>query len=274
MIALYISIDCFSTSGRRLIALTMLKTFPARARAASYSSFSGAGGVIGLDQADVRHRTDRSRRSRQFVRGRRRRPCCPSLWPHPVPRQEASVSGIVWLIYLAIIVAVIAAWWMVFTKAGEAGWKSIIPIYNIIVSLKIVGREWWWVILLIIPIVGFIDLDHRRPRPGQELRSGTGFGIGLAFLTPIFGAHPRLRQRHVPGCCRGAGVDARYGSSRPRVALDSERRCEDGLRPARKPASDHPRRLIVRRSRDPGWGPDWAGEQRRTLRLGVRRGCS
>ena len=97
------------------------------------------------------------------------------------------MSGIAWLIYLAIIVAVIAAWWMVFTKAGEAGWKSIIPIYNIIVLLKIVGREWWWVILLIIPIVGFIVWIIVALDLAKSFGRGTGFGIGLAFLTPIFG---------------------------------------------------------------------------------------
>ena len=49
------------------------------------------------------------------------------------------MNGIWWIIYLAFIVAVIAGWWMMFEKAGEAGWKSIIPIYNVIVLLKIVG---------------------------------------------------------------------------------------------------------------------------------------
>jgi hypothetical protein len=97
------------------------------------------------------------------------------------------VSGILWIVYLAIIVAVIAAWWMVFTKAGEAGWKSIIPIYNIIVILKIVGREWWWVLLMLIPIVNIfvwiiVSLDLAK-----SFGRGTGFGIGLAFLSPIFG---------------------------------------------------------------------------------------
>jgi hypothetical protein len=97
------------------------------------------------------------------------------------------VSGILWIVYLAIVVAVIAAWWMVFTKAGEAGWKSIIPIYNIIVILKIVGREWWWVILMVIPIVNIfvwiiVSLDLAK-----SFGRGTGFGIGLAFLSPIFG---------------------------------------------------------------------------------------
>src|SRR5215207_7628722 len=41
MIPLYSSIERFSTPGLRLIALTMLKTLPARSTAASYSSLSG-----------------------------------------------------------------------------------------------------------------------------------------------------------------------------------------------------------------------------------------
>ena len=42
----------------------------------------------------------------------------------------------------------IAGLWMMFEKAGEAGWKAIIPIWNTLVILKIVGRAWWWIILL------------------------------------------------------------------------------------------------------------------------------
>ena len=41
MIALYIPIDALRTSGFGLIDRTMLKTFPARPTAASYSSASG-----------------------------------------------------------------------------------------------------------------------------------------------------------------------------------------------------------------------------------------
>lgn len=96
------------------------------------------------------------------------------------------MSGIFWLIYLAIIVAVIAGWWMIFTKAGEAGWKSIIPIYNFIIILKIVGRDWWWVILLLIPIVNLIILIIVSLELAKSFGRGTGFGIGLAFLGFIF----------------------------------------------------------------------------------------
>lgn len=55
------------------------------------------------------------------------------------------------IIYLAIIVLMIASMWKVFTKAGKPGWAAIVPIYNIIVLLQIVGRPTWWIILFLIP---------------------------------------------------------------------------------------------------------------------------
>jgi hypothetical protein len=96
------------------------------------------------------------------------------------------MNGIWWIIYLAFIIGVIAGWWMMFEKAGEAGWKSIIPIYNIIILLKIVGRDWWWVLLMLIPIVGFIIWIIVALDLAKVFGKGTGFAIGLIFLTPIF----------------------------------------------------------------------------------------
>ena len=96
------------------------------------------------------------------------------------------MSGVVWIIYIAIIVAVIAGWWMIFTKAGEAGWKSLIPIWNILVLLKIIGREWWWIILMLIPIVGFVIWIIVALDLAKSYGRGTGFGIGLIFLPYIW----------------------------------------------------------------------------------------
>ena len=97
------------------------------------------------------------------------------------------MSGIAWFLYLVVGVAVIAGWWMMFTKAGEAGWKSIIPIYNIIILLKIVGRDWWWLILMLIPIVSFVAWIVVSLDLAKSFGRSQGFGIGLAFLSPIFG---------------------------------------------------------------------------------------
>lgn len=43
----------------------------------------------------------------------------------------------------------------VFQKAGEKGWKALVPVYNIVVWLKILQRPWWWVFLVLVPAVGF-----------------------------------------------------------------------------------------------------------------------
>src|SRR6478735_9818640 len=56
---------------------------------------------------------------------------------------------------LLIALLIIVAMWKVFTKAGQPGWASLIPIYNLYILLKIVGRPTWWLVLFIIPVVNF-----------------------------------------------------------------------------------------------------------------------
>lgn len=45
-------------------------------------------------------------------------------------------GGIVTLIYLAIIIFLIASFWKVFTKAGQPGWASIIPITTLLLCSR------------------------------------------------------------------------------------------------------------------------------------------
>lgn len=54
------------------------------------------------------------------------------------------------LAYLTALVVVIIGLWKVFAKAGQAGWKSLIPIYNYIIWCDIVGRPRWWTVLLFL----------------------------------------------------------------------------------------------------------------------------
>ena len=60
------------------------------------------------------------------------------------------------MIVVLIALLLIVAMWKVFTKAGQPGWASIIPIYNLYIWCKIVGRPGWWIILMLIPFVNFI----------------------------------------------------------------------------------------------------------------------
>ena len=96
------------------------------------------------------------------------------------------VSAGVSIVYLAIIILMIAAMWKIFTKAGKPGWAAIIPIYNTIVLLEVVGKPIWWFLLMFIPFVNFIILIIVDLELAKKFGQSTGFAIGLILLPVIF----------------------------------------------------------------------------------------
>jgi hypothetical protein len=107
---------------------------------------------------------------------------------------NGGLFAILVIIYLAVIVFEIAALWKVFVKAGQPGWAAIIPIYNLYILLKVIGRPAWWLLLfivgVIVPFVGWIlllvigiiiaiDL-------AKSFAKSSGFAVGLFLLNFIF----------------------------------------------------------------------------------------
>jgi hypothetical protein len=90
------------------------------------------------------------------------------------------------IVGLLIAVLLIVAMWKVFTKAGQPGWASIIPIYNLYIWCKIVGRPGWWILLMLIPFVNIIVGIILCIDMAKSFGKGAGFGIGLALLGVIF----------------------------------------------------------------------------------------
>jgi hypothetical protein len=104
---------------------------------------------------------------------------------------EYSSSGgaggiVVLLIELVIAVVMVAAMWKIFVKAGEPGWAAIVPVYNIIVMVKIAGKPMWWVILYFIPIANIIASFIIAIAIAQRFGKSAGFGVGMVFLPFIF----------------------------------------------------------------------------------------
>lgn len=108
-------------------------------------------------------------------------------------------------------VLIVVAEWKIFTKAGEEGWKSLIPIYNIYILYKISGLSfltWFIVPCLVIPFcAGFISSIIPVPQfitswvviivslvaaikeicaLADSFGKGTGFKVGMFFLPNIF----------------------------------------------------------------------------------------
>jgi len=100
--------------------------------------------------------------------------------------EAAAGGGFSSIIGLWVAVLVIAGMWKAFTKAGKPGWASIIPIYNVVVLLQIAGKPIWWIVLLFIPIVNIVIAVMVMISVAKAFGKGTGFALGLLFLSPIF----------------------------------------------------------------------------------------
>ena len=90
------------------------------------------------------------------------------------------------IVSLVIWVLLIIAYWKMFTKAGEAGWKSIIPIYNNYVLFKITWTTKDFLIWLCSGILGaaFISFSgaYTTTASGAVVASSSGGNMILVIL--------------------------------------------------------------------------------------------
>jgi hypothetical protein len=95
-----------------------------------------------------------------------------------------TISCLCWGVF---IVLVVAGLWKVFSKAGQPGWAAIIPFYNIYVMTKIIGRPWWWLLLLFIPIVNIVVSIIMAIDLAQSFGKDATYGVILLWLFSIIG---------------------------------------------------------------------------------------
>ena len=112
---------------------------------------------------------------------------------------------------LIVYVLLIIAMWKIFSKAGESGWKSLIPIYNVYIYYKIAGmKKYFWILVCASIIVGIIQTILGKDATASNILSiilaifsivvsimhcyrlsksfgkGIGYTLGLLFLPNIF----------------------------------------------------------------------------------------
>lgn len=117
--------------------------------------------------------------------------------------------GLIVVIGIIYYILMIIAQWKIFTKAGEKGWKSIIPFLNGYVLYKIAWKPMmFWITLALsvvlsicsaiqdstvamvisfivsiaVLVIGIIQYSKLSKAFGH----GVGFTLGLLFLNPIF----------------------------------------------------------------------------------------
>lgn len=114
------------------------------------------------------------------------------------------------MIMLIVYVVYVIGMWKVFTKAGEEGWKAIIPIYNMYIMYKISWKtSMFWITLALAVVAGifnalvtvgafFAVLSSlvsiaiivisiiQLYKLSKAYGYGAGFTVGLIFLPFIF----------------------------------------------------------------------------------------
>ena len=105
---------------------------------------------------------------------------CP-YWPFLV----ALIIPILIFAITTTVIEIVGAWLM-FEKAGEPGWAVIIPIYNLLIAIKIAGKPWWYLLLLMIPVVNIVIIIITIDGLSKNFGKSTGFTVGLFFLRWIF----------------------------------------------------------------------------------------
>lgn len=110
--------------------------------------------------------------------------------PTPAPAPPEPGSEMMAFVFLGagllFILILIASFWKVFEKAGEAGWKSLIPIYNLFVLLQIAGCPSWWLLMLFLPVVNIYFLVVMHIRLAEKFGKSALYGFALFLLGFIF----------------------------------------------------------------------------------------
>jgi hypothetical protein len=103
------------------------------------------------------------------------------FWPFII----ALIVPIIIFGIMVTVIEIVGAWFM-FEKAGEPGWAAIIPIYNYLIAIKIAGKQWWYLLLMLIPVVNLVIYIIILNGLAKNFGKGTGFTVGLFFFRFIF----------------------------------------------------------------------------------------
>lgn len=106
--------------------------------------------------------------------------------------EEVGIAGMLGLfmtifyISLALSIIIIASMWTLFNKAGKPGWAAIVPIYNTLTILEIIRKPWWWLLLMLIPLVNIVYAIWATNLFVKSYGKSEGFTVGILLMPYIF----------------------------------------------------------------------------------------
>lgn len=94
--------------------------------------------------------------------------------------------GITFVVTIITMIPYFIGMWKLYEKAGEKGWKCLIPIYNDYILYEIVYGNGWKFFLTLIPVLNMVVSIALIFRLAEVFGKSTAFGVGLLFIPYIF----------------------------------------------------------------------------------------
>jgi serine/threonine protein kinase len=76
--------------------------------------------------------------------------------------------------------------WRVYVKAGLPGWGSLVPVYNLVLWMRLAGKPGWWAIWLFVPFLNLVIYTIVTFEVAKNFGKGVAYTLGLLLLPPIF----------------------------------------------------------------------------------------
>lgn len=102
--------------------------------------------------------------------------------------QGAATGAVLFMLlfYIPLIIFMTTSMMGVFIKADKPWWAAIVPIYNIIVILEVVGKPIWWIALMFIPIANVVVWILVAHSLSKSFGKDGAFTAGLVLLSFVF----------------------------------------------------------------------------------------
>ena len=113
-----------------------------------------------------------------------------------IPPQTHSTARTVttYVVCAAAVVVIAAGCWRVYAKAGLPGWGCLIPIYNLVLLMRLGGKPGWWAIWLFVPLLNFVIYTIVTFEVAKNFGKGVAYTLGLLLCPPLFYAILGLGQ--------------------------------------------------------------------------------
>lgn len=114
------------------------------------------------------------------------------------------------LLILVFYALMVIAYWKIFKKFGEPGWKGIIPVYNTYIQFKYTWKTiWFWIMIAVYVVSGIMQsvgddgtaintvgnyigalgsliMIVALYKLSKSFGHGFGWTLGLIFINPVF----------------------------------------------------------------------------------------